>query len=76
MKKNEKRVDGVDLEGRMEMVPTTKRVFTFQSIFHVLSKESPHDLSADFTHVEFLRKSKRVGKKQLNVDTSRGEQLK
>ena len=29
---------------------------TLQSIFHVLSKQHPHDLSADFTHIKFLRK--------------------
>lgn len=32
---------------------------TLQGIFHVLSKQHPHDLSADFTHIEFLRKPDR-----------------
>lgn len=29
---------------------------TLQGVFHVLSEQHPHDLSADFAHVEFLRK--------------------
>lgn len=29
---------------------------TLQGILHVLSEKQPHDLSADFTHIEFLGK--------------------
>lgn len=30
-------------------------IITFKSILHVLGKQSPHDFSTDFPHVQLLR---------------------
>lgn len=59
MAKRRKRVEGkaaATLSESHTHSHTHTSSLTLQGVFHVLSEQRPHDLGADFTHVEFLRK--------------------